>query len=437
MGKNQNLRSKFAVAFTLGTLFGCVGIARAAAPNSLILNEANAVSGDSKYLGGGKSDPTLGRLEGNGQNWLEFVVAGTDAGKHTLDLRGFTMDWLYNKDASTFGNGKITFSQDPIWAAVPQGTMITLNEWQKAWYQINTPPAPGNSHGDPFVDGDNNPGGGMQRNGGIDGLGIAKGSAFNPVTDTLRDFSTNTIWNPLAQAGADWNINIWAGEGVVGGVGKYFTFSGQITKSSGVSTIGVDTSAGLFSANNDNWQFTIKDSLLNTIQGPIGEAVAGWTGGGVGSDETLKLEAFDPAINPTLASYQGVTIAKYKDGSSSSYGAANRWTGGEGVITQDLSPLRNWFNSLVPGDVNLDGVVNIGDIAAIAEGWLVHGGLGDGDANGDGVTNIGDLTLVADNWQQQGGGGGLNITAVPEPSTALLSVVGLLGVAIFGFLKRR
>ena len=423
----------------------CSGVrVKAAGPNALILNEANAVSGDSKYLGGGKSDPTLGRLEGNGQNWLEFIVAGADAGKHTLDLRGFTIDWQYSKDANSFGNGTITFSQDPLWAAVPQGTMITLNEWKQAWYLIDTPPGPANSHGDTFVDGDNNPGGGMQRVGGIDGLGVQKGSAFNPALDTLRDFSTNTVWNPLAQGGPDWNINVWAGEGLTGGVGQFFTFSGTINKAGGVSTIGVDPSAGLFSANNDNWQFSIKDSLLNPIQGPIGEAVAGWTAGGVGSDENLKLEAFAPSANPTIASYQGIGIGNYKDGSSSSYGAPNRWTLGDDVVSQDLSPLRNWFNNIVPGDVNLDGVVDIRDISVIAGHWLTNGALFEGDADGNGIINIIDISIVASNWLMQSGGGGgaavdpgLEFTSVPEPSTALLCLVGAIASAFIAFLKRR
>ena len=415
--------------------------AQAAAPNSLILNEANAVSGDSKYLGGGKSDPALGRLEGNGQNWLEFIVAGADAGKHTLDLRGFTIDWQYSKDAGSFGSGTITFSQDPIWAAVPQGTMVTVNEWQKAWYLIDTPPGPANSHGDTFVDGDNNPGGGMQRDGGIDGFGAQKGSAFNAAIDTLRDFSTNTSWNPspTTPGGPDWNINVWAGEGLVAGSAKYFDFSGTITKGGATTNVGLDAAAGLFSANNDNWQFSIKDSLLNPIQGPIGEAVAGWTAGGVGSDENLKLEAFAPSSNPTVASYLGIGIANYKDGSSSSYGAANRWTSGDDVVTQDLSPLRNWFSSILPGDADLNGTVNFADFQALQNNFGQSGkSWQNGDFDGDGIVSFADFQLLQNNFGQSSGGGGgsfeTQLTAVPEPST--LGLLGLGMLASFGYRRR-
>ena len=104
-----------------------VATAFAAVPNSLILNEGNAVNG-SKFLEGGAADATLGRLEGNGQNWLEFlVVQGDDLGSgafaNTLDLRGWTINWSYDKqdpaNPNQFGSGVIQFTNDPLWAAVP------------------------------------------------------------------------------------------------------------------------------------------------------------------------------------------------------------------------------------------------------------------------------------------------------------------------------
>lgn len=94
--------------------------------------------------------------------------------------------------------------------------------------------------------------------------------------------------------------------------------------------------------------------------------------------------------------------------------------------------------NLVHGDVNFDGVVNIVDLALVADRWLqsdalsLNPGLIPGDANGNGTVNIVDLTMIADNWQQTSPplGGGGSITAVPEPSTIFLLAVASVGLIV-------
>jgi hypothetical protein len=387
--------------------------ANGAGQNALILNEANAVSG-SKYLENGKFDPNLGRLQGNGQNWLEFLVVDADPGKNTLDLRGWSLNWQYAKtdDPNQQGNGVMTFSQDPVWSAVPRGTMITVSEWQNVWYLTDTPAYPGNPGGDP------DSAGGLQRDGGTNGFGTAQGNVYNPAVHSLLDLSTNTVWNPLAQTGADWNIHVWAGDRNATNQFKYFSFSGSVRlPDGGTPAVGVDQAAGLFATNNDEWQITIKDASNNTIQGPIGEHLPGWVAGGVNSQEVVKLEAFDATFDPTLADYQGATIGNYADGSSSTFESGNQWN--SGVYVQDLSPLRSWFASISPGDVNLDGVVNIFDINQVSANWGPgNGGLG-GDANGDGNTDIFDINVISANWLSGG-----SAHAVPEPAAAWLLLGG-------------
>ncbi len=87
------------------------------------------------------------------------------------------------------------------------------------------------------------------------------------------------------------------------------------------SPIGTSAS-GLFSVNNDNWQFTIKDNHGNVVEGPIGESISGWTGGGISGTEIGKLQAdgLQVGAHPTLAAFQNVGIATYADGSTSNYG---------------------------------------------------------------------------------------------------------------------
>jgi hypothetical protein len=90
----------------------------------------------------------------------------------------------------------------------------------------------------------------------------------------------------------------------------------------------------------------------------------------------------------------------------------------------------------VDGDINLDGVVNGLDIAAVSSHWLLSGSAGiNGDANGDGVVNGLDIALIASNWLQTGGAGAGTGIAVPEPSAIILAGVG--AIALLGWRRRR
>ena len=157
-----------------------------AVQNSLILNEANTVSG-TKYLDPANTptrmDTALGRVQGNGQNWLEFlVVQGDDLGggafKNTLDLRGWKLDWQYNKDnlGVSMGHGELKFTDDPVWAAVPRGTILTISEWQDVWYSKT----PDSADKDPN---DSTPRNGLPRVGGINGFGTNPGAAYSASAD--------------------------------------------------------------------------------------------------------------------------------------------------------------------------------------------------------------------------------------------------------------
>ena len=426
---------KLVFALSLSIAWGASAVF-AAAPNAVIMNEANAVSGGD-YLGGGRFDPVLGRVQGNGQNWFELLIGRSDAGKKSLDMRGWKIEWSYDKqDGLNYGNGTITFSNDALWSGVPQGAMVSVNEWKEAWYLTNTPDFDsGNPDGDPVAGG-----GGMQREGGINGFGLQAGDSYNAGTDTKLNFATSTVWNPVAIGGPDWNINVYAGQKTPGNQFQYFGFTGSVTDEGVTSTVGVDTAAGLFAINNDRWQFTIKDAANNVIQGPIGEAVPGWTGGGVNSQELIKVEAFTTAQNPTVASYQGLTAAVYKDGSSSTYSQPNAWN--NYVDVQDLSPLRAWFSSILPGDANLDGSVSISDFAALQNNFgatvqnLKVGltGWSSGDFNGDSKVTISDFALLQNNFGKNSPLAAAAVpVAVPEPSSLVMLGLGsLIGLLMYG-----
>lgn len=418
------------------------GPAIAATHNALMLNLVNTVSSDG-FLDKGRADPVMQRVEGNGQNWVELmVVQGDDLGGgqfgNTLDLRGWKFDWAYDKaldeetpEQNKLGHGTMTFSQDPLWAAVPKGTFITINEWKEVYYlnAANTP-----AGYDPA--GVNAVTPGLKRDGGISGVGGLQGNAFNPSIHEKRDFATNTQWNPKKTGGVDWEIHVWAGERNEDTTYKYFSFSGEVFK--GDSTplqIGTED-AGLFTANNDAWQWTIRDDTpnneTNIVQGPYGERVTGlgstWN---VNSAEVLRLEAFNVGTGATQATYLGAGVANYRDGSSSTYGQPNTWSSGGGL--QDLSPLRSW---IVDGDVTLDGHIDGADFLAWQRGvGKLNPSLTDGDLDGDGNVNGADLIILKNRF---GAAATAIATASPECNSLVLATIAVVAASTRrGKLRRR
>lgn len=81
------------------------------------------------------------------------------------------------------------------------------------------------------------------------------------------------------------------------------------------------------------------------------------------------------------------------------------------------------------GDANLDGVVGLGDLNAVLDGWNQSGApgqAGTGDLNGDGFVGIDDLNEVLGNWGADVRPRAAAGTPIPEPAgvtiTALLSL---------------
>ena len=93
----------------------------------------------------------------------------------------------------------------------------------------------------------------------------------------------------------------------------------------------------------------------------------------------------------------------------------------------------------IAGDANNDGVVNIFDINFVSSNWNTTGP--NGDVNHDNLVNIFDINLISSNWNHTGPVGNLGdiflnytvaggTTAVPEPTSGLLLVLGGLALVI-------
>lgn len=82
----------------------------------------------------------------------------------------------------------------------------------------------------------------------------------------------------------------------------------------------------------------------------------------------------------------------------------------------------------IPGDLNFDGIVNTQDLAIISSTWLQTGRgskMPAGDVNHDGIVNSQDLALIASLSATAQTSYGNTLVAVPEPATALLTIIAL------------
>ena len=323
-----------------------------AATNAFVLNEANCVSGSS-YLqvSGSGSSLKIGTdsgmlnvlVQGNGNNWLELLVVGeTNAANHTMDLRGYHLNWRFNKsDGSSYGSGTITFSQNSAFAAVKKGTLITISEYKTIAYN-------------PTADSNDGGHGGHLRWAGIDGYGTVNhynGKTTPITTGTQIDLSTGShngtyhlhFWagDTTGAAGAQTDTD---GDGMPFAYSDYFMFQGTTTTvdSNGEHTqfVGGDADAGLFVANNDNWGLQVTDAAGTEVAKWVGEAEANYGGGGVGNDEVFKLQvvASDATGHATYNYAGNYGNALMADGKESTMGVENKWSSGSHV--QDLTALR-------------------------------------------------------------------------------------------------
>jgi hypothetical protein len=310
----MRLATRLAICLVPVLILSLVPAPTSASP--LILNEYNAVT-KSKYLDGGdyedsdKEDayfasvPGLpdGRIQGNGGNWIELVVT-----QDHLDIRGWQLRWAETGASDTDGTniwfgdssveqGILTFSQTAsLWEDLRSGTILTIG--QPKDIEVDTDFDGPNRN---FTDDDD-----------------ADGS-----WEVVIDLHTDTSFDPFSD---DWWIHVSTKDeqdAFEDGPG-YDRLIRTVTNVDG-------DGPGKFSVGEQDWQLTITDDLGQPVCGPIGEDLSLWGGGGINDKEIGKLEADPSAL---------VGLGDYEDGTSSTFGQPNVWSGGDQV--QDFSALRSW-----------------------------------------------------------------------------------------------
>jgi hypothetical protein len=251
--------------------------AAALAAADIILNEYNAV-GSQKWLGNDNStacngpagancatngDTYFGRIQGNGGNWVEFVVTVDN-----LDMRGWQIRWAEVENNATNGQdlwygsvfpgasnpggveqGILTLSNHPFWANLRAGTIVTFSE--------------------------------------LDGSTPVGGRPTDLTFDPCR---------------GKWWVNVWTGDAAL-----VTTTTNLLVDFPGRMAVG-----------NDDWLCEVRRADGSLAMGLTGEGSPFYLGGGVNSREIFRLEE-DPGPQITPFSF-------YDDGKQSTFGSPNKWS---------------------------------------------------------------------------------------------------------------
>jgi hypothetical protein len=323
----------------LSLLLVTAGPALAGNPGDLILNEFNAVA-DTDFLRGAvetftDADVDLTNDEININNHLYFDQQGpvmlTTTGALPTGL-------LLNTDYYIVTTGLVNTPADD-WIGLsltPGGAKVDISGAGFGTHSITLP----SELGDPF-------------------LGVVRGNGGNwielvVITDHLDIrgwtlewmnadpdagsvvFQPHTIWSDL-RSGTIITIReddlSPPGFGVLLTDLSYDPANGDWWIHANVDDLNVVLQTG-FKVDDDDWRMRILDESSGVVQDWIGEGTALWGGGGgVGNDEVGKLEQ-----DPSAAAATAPPVPAYNDGTTSTFGAPNRWS--MNTLEQDFSTLR-------------------------------------------------------------------------------------------------
>jgi hypothetical protein len=298
-----------------------------------------------------------------------------------------------------------------------------------------------------------------------EGLAESGGDVFvaNYTAGTIGEYTTlGATVNPALVSGLVGPLNIAVDGGYIyvinalGNVGEYTTSGAVVNptllKFAGNDPVGIAAYGGnLYTndlLNHTVSEYTSAGVPVNTslITGIFGYAIAVANGNifvansatTVGeytlSGAVVNASLISGVLTPPSIAVLGNDVFVMSD-TNNYYGIVGEYTTAGATVNASL--ISNFYlghgagmTVVAPfaGDVNYDGIVNGLDINSIANHWL-QTGPNTADANFDGIVNGLDVALVAGNWLSTIAGGVSGGTAVPEPSTLILSALGGLALA--------
>ncbi|MHB1038235.1 MAG: PEP-CTERM sorting domain-containing protein [Pirellulales bacterium] len=144
-------------------------------------------------------------------------------------------------------------------------------------------------------------------------------------------------------------------------------------------------------------------------------------------------------LKQVLENDYGVNLAGWSLSRANSVSYDGTVIAGDGYYIPS-SQARGWVVNLppqlVPGDVDANGKVDIFDVAVLQTKYGMTSGAtwADGDFDGNGTVDIFDVAMMQVNY---GHGVATSPAPVPEPSTFVLAVLGVLGVTVCCWRRRK